>query len=195
VLLAWRWIRPIPLILLLIIPAVSVLGAENESNTLPAQSHLSLQFSMFSAASQIATDGPYYFYSSLGEPLAGVVGGSSHWNLHSGFWTIYNHYILQVVNALPPPLKNLLIQNFPNPFNPSTTIRYSLAGKKPVSLAVFSLKGELVCKLVSEVQGAGDHEVQWNGRDENGNEVASGVYLSRLQIGEFTSVKKMMLLK
>jgi len=71
--------------------------------------------------------------------------------------------------------------NYPNPFNSSTVIRYSLTQKSPVDLQIFSLKGKSVNSLIRETQQVGNYQVRWNGLDNNGNPVASGVYLLRLQ--------------
>lgn len=71
--------------------------------------------------------------------------------------------------------------NYPNPFNSSTVIRYSLTQKSLVDLQIFSLKGKSVNSLIRETQQVGNYQVRWNGLDNNGNPVASGVYLLRLQ--------------
>ncbi len=94
-----------------------------------------------------------------------------------------------------------LAQNYPNPFNPSTTIRYSLPTQSAVSLTIYNVLGQKVASLVDEVKPAGVFEVVWNGRNEFGSQIASGVYFYRLEAtpsqgGEpFTMFKKMMLLK
>lgn len=192
---ARRWPKFSLLILILTLTTLSTHGAENEPGTTPALSDLSLTTSLFSAASQSTAGGLYISHGTLGESFVGSVGGPAAWNLHSGFWAICAHLVFNVVSALPQPIENYLIQNFPNPFNPSTTIRYAVASESPVSLAVFSLKGELVCNLVSERQPPGVYEVLWEGRNSRGSEVASGLYFCRLRIGDFNSVNKMMLLK
>ncbi len=73
-----------------------------------------------------------------------------------------------------------LEQNHPNPFNPETTIRYSLPSRAQVQLVIYDLAGRVVKYLVSEQQAPGEHSAQWNGRDDAGNSVASGVYAYRL---------------
>ncbi|MCC7431559.1 SBBP repeat-containing protein, partial [bacterium] len=88
-----------------------------------------------------------------------------------------------------------LEQNFPNPFNPNTTISYTLAKTNNVKLEVYNTNGELVRTLVSEKQNAGSHTSNWNGKDERGNTVSSGVYFYRLATGSFTQTNKMVLLK
>ena len=83
-----------------------------------------------------------------------------------------------------------LEQNFPNPFNPATTIRYSISKASNVELKVFDLLGREVQNLVSTVQPPGQYSVTFNALD-----LASGVYFYRLTAGTFTETKKLMLLK
>ncbi|GIV60327.1 MAG: hypothetical protein KatS3mg043_1416 [Rhodothermaceae bacterium] len=85
--------------------------------------------------------------------------------------------------------------NHPNPFNPTTLIRYSLGGESPVSLEVFNVLGERVRTLVDRHQRGGSYEVIWDGRDESGRPVASGVYVYRLRAGTFTASRTMVLLR
>ena len=102
----------------------------------------------------------------------------------------------------------VLFQNCPNPFNPQTTIRYRLPETGPASgaeaepprpdrarLEVFDLRGRLVRRLVDRVLGAGDHQVVWDGRDDRGGAVASGVYLYRLRYGSYTLSRKLVIQK
>ncbi|KAA3606484.1 MAG: T9SS C-terminal target domain-containing protein [Calditrichaeota bacterium] len=88
-----------------------------------------------------------------------------------------------------------LAQNFPNPFNPSTTISYQLAKDRKVQLKIYNLQGELVNELVNEKKNKGSHSVNWNGTDKYGNQVSSGTYFYKLTAGNFTQTNKMILLK
>ena len=83
----------------------------------------------------------------------------------------------------------------PNPFNPETTISYDLPSELRVSLSIYSATGQLIRTLVSQLQPAGAYHVKWDGRDEAGSAVASGVYFSRLQAGVFEQTGSMLLLK
>jgi Secretion system C-terminal sorting domain len=83
-----------------------------------------------------------------------------------------------------------LYQNSPNPFNPSTTIRYSLAEKNLVRLTIFDVLGKEITKLVDAIQEAGPHSLQWNA-----SHVASGTYFCRIEAGNFVQTNKMLLLK
>ena len=88
-----------------------------------------------------------------------------------------------------------LSQNYPNPFNPRTSIRYALPQDAEVRLTVYNVLGQRVATLVDEYQSAGYSTVWWDGKDANGDEVSSGVYFYRLTAGEFSEVKKMMMVK
>ncbi|HOZ09095.1 MAG TPA: FlgD immunoglobulin-like domain containing protein, partial [candidate division Zixibacteria bacterium] len=91
------------------------------------------------------------------------------------------------------PSEFVLDQNFPNPFNPSTVISFALANTADWTLAIYNVNGA----LVREYHGsdAGRVQVEWDGRAADGSRVASGVYLYRLEAGEFNDTKKMILLK
>ncbi|MBN2288681.1 MAG: T9SS type A sorting domain-containing protein, partial [Candidatus Glassbacteria bacterium] len=95
------------------------------------------------------------------------------------------------------PEPALLLQNSPNPLNPSTTISYAIPGPGEVDtrLEVYNLRGQLVRVLAQGVQGPGRHRVSWDGRDSGGAEVASGVYFYRLRAGALCSLKKMVVLR
>ena len=89
-----------------------------------------------------------------------------------------------------------LSQNFPNPFNPSTTISFSLPANAPVTVAIFNTLGQQIKTLMSGHITAGKHDVVWDGKDEAGNAVTSGIYFYRLTSGQnFTDMKKMILLR
>jgi putative hemolysin len=89
-----------------------------------------------------------------------------------------------------------LYANVPNPFNPSTVIRYAIPRPGAVNLSIYDVSGRRVRVLVdSPFQGGGDHSVEWDGRDDSGNAMASGVYFSRLETEERTLTRKMVLAK
>jgi photosystem II stability/assembly factor-like uncharacterized protein len=90
-----------------------------------------------------------------------------------------------------------LEQNYPNPFNPETSIAYQLPKDAHVSLQIYNLSGQVVATLVNGKMSAGHHNALWNGRDEAGGQLPSGVYFYRLLVnkGEWAQVKKMTLLK
>jgi hypothetical protein len=88
-----------------------------------------------------------------------------------------------------------LEQNYPNPFNPSTTIRFSVPEAGQTTLQIYDLRGALVKTLISGTLTAGRHQIVWNGKNANGQPVASGVYLYRMQAGSFVQTKQMLLVR
>lgn len=99
------------------------------------------------------------------------------------------------VDDPPERLVNALIQNHPNPFNPSTTIRFSLERAGHARLVIYDTAGRPVRTLVDRRMDAGAQAVPWDGRDDDDHEVASGVLYYRLEAGEFVQTKKMVLLR
>jgi hypothetical protein len=88
-----------------------------------------------------------------------------------------------------------LEQNFPNPFNPTTKIKFGLPTKSHVRLTVYNLLGQEIVTLVDEELSAGTHTTEWDGRDRSQTEVASGIYFYKLIAADFVDTKKMMLIK
>jgi hypothetical protein len=88
-----------------------------------------------------------------------------------------------------------LSQNYPNPFNPTTRIQYGLPTPGHVKLTIHNVLGQEVARLVDGNQDAGFHKVQWDGKNDRGGAVASGVYFYRLQAGDFVKTSKMVFLK
>ena len=98
-------------------------------------------------------------------------------------------------NSPAVPFTFGLKQNYPNPFNPATTILYSLAKKADVKLIVYNVLGQNVKTLVNGEQEANEYEIIWNGDDNQGHAVASGIYFYKLVTNEFIATKKMMLMR
>lgn len=98
----------------------------------------------------------------------------------------------QTAENLP---QTFAIENYPNPFNPATTIRYQLPEAVEVKLVVYNVLGQQVRVLVNERREAGYHQITWDGRNQAGAPVGSGIYIYRFQAGNFTKVNKMMLMK
>jgi len=93
------------------------------------------------------------------------------------------------------PFKTALIGNYPNPFNPSTTISFTLAQSENVKLSIYNVKGQVVKTLINSQQEAGRHSVVWNGDDDYLNKVASGIYFYRLETSAGRQTKRMILMK
>ena len=94
-----------------------------------------------------------------------------------------------------PSVATALHGNFPNPFNPETTIRFSLKEATPVSIEIYNVKGQLVRTLLSDMKEAGNHSVLWNGMDNDNRAVSSGVYFYKMNAGKYSSTRKMILMK
>jgi hypothetical protein len=95
----------------------------------------------------------------------------------------------------PTPQVFKLFQNYPNPFNPSTTIQYQLKVSSKVELSVYNLLGQQIRKLVNSSQPAGNYQMEWDGMDETGKAVASGVYIYRIKMGNVQQSRRMILLR
>ncbi|MCH7733001.1 MAG: T9SS type A sorting domain-containing protein, partial [Candidatus Marinimicrobia bacterium] len=93
------------------------------------------------------------------------------------------------------PYTYSLLQNYPNPFNPETTIQYSLAASGRVVIHIYNILGRKVRTLVDDVQEEGFHKVQWDGKDNFGRNIASGIYLYRIRSGDFVYTRKLLLLR
>jgi len=107
-------------------------------------------------------------------------------------------FVFQLPNGSPEPTRRLvtaIVGIVPNPFNPQTTIRYSLASQSRVEIKIYDVAGKLVEVLANETQVAGDHSAVWKGTDRRGSQVASGVYFVRMIAGNQVFTKKMLLLK
>ncbi len=85
--------------------------------------------------------------------------------------------------------------NYPNPFNPATTISYNLLEDSHVSINIYNIKGQKVKNMLNSDMTAGEHIVVWEGRDESGKTVSSGIYFYKMEADNYTSIKKMILLK
>lgn len=93
------------------------------------------------------------------------------------------------------PAINKLSGNFPNPFNPSTTICFATDGKNPVEIVIYDLKGRQVRSLKLDTRSAGEHTLVFDGLDDQGNLLASGIYFYRMKSGAYSNTKKMILMK
>ena len=94
------------------------------------------------------------------------------------------------------PLEYSLSQNYPNPFNPSTSINYQLKELSTVTMEVFNILGQKIKVLIdNQVENPGQYRVIWDGTNQTGNRVATGVYIYRIRANSFVSSKKMILMK
>ena len=108
--------------------------------------------------------------------------------------------VLEIVTSVHSNIEQIpysfnLEQNYPNPFNPTTTIKYDLPKAGDVVLRIYNVIGQEVATLVNEIQTVGAKSIVWDGRDSFGKQVSSGVYIYRLETGDFVQSRKMVLLK
>jgi hypothetical protein len=107
----------------------------------------------------------------------------------------FNPAVVSVQDMEIIPVKFSLAQNFPNPFNPATIIRFSIPRRERVRLKVYNLTGQEIVTLVDKELEAGPHQVEWRGLNKFHQSTATGVYFYRLEAGDFVEVKKMVLLR
>lgn len=137
-------------------------------------------------------NGAFVLYQSVGEPFGGT-SSSSLYIVRHGFLSAVQTMGTTDVHAKPgtgQPAAYTLSHNYPNPFNPSTTISYSLPERSRVTLMVFNTLGQQVAILRDDVRDAGDHEVVFDA-----SALPSGVYLYRMCAGTYVETKKLLLLK
>jgi len=121
-----------------------------------------------------------------------------HPDINDGFPYLRHDTICQSLGVEEKTIvttKSSLLANYPNPFNPSTTILFDVARSGHVSLDIYNTKGQKVICLVDENKPAGSHIVHWNGVDSAGHSVASGIYFYRMTTDGYSSTKKMVLMK
>ena len=99
------------------------------------------------------------------------------------------------IDEIMVPMKTELTGNFPNPFNPTTTISFSTREAGQVSISIYNMKGQLVKTLVNEHLEAAFHDIVWNGKDNSDKTVSSGIYFYKMKSSNYTSTKKMILIK
>ncbi len=140
--------------------------------------------------------------SQLEYQLTGLINGQSY---TVGLASTYNEGISPIIETtftytgtgVPTGAANLplLLSNYPNPFNPSTAIYYQLGMEGPITLEVYNVRGQKIKTLVDRYQTSGSHSIIWNGDDENGNPVSSGLYFYKLHTVKMIKTRKMVLLE
>ncbi len=115
--------------------------------------------------------------------------------LSSDTFAFRTPYVIGIANPAELPKAFSLAQNYPNPFNPATTIHFELPKQARVRLNIYNIQGQLVRTLVNGQSAAGRYHVIWDGRSDRGQTVSSGIYIYRIQAGDFVRTRKMMLLK
>jgi hypothetical protein len=158
-----------------------------------------LRSSVVGVAGSPGTSAGKRVLGTAGQPTPVGVGSAAGKVLYAGFWdripTTSAVEEEEIVEDFVEIYDTRLFQNIPNPFNPVTTIQYSVAQEGPVDLTIFSVEGERVRTLVHDYHYPGLFSAVWDGRDEQGETVSSGVYFYRMTAGEYSDVRKMLILK
>lgn len=139
-----------------------------------------------------------YQYVDFKRPIGTIVWGTFKGNIRrSG--NSFDMVSVEDKYKTEPELQTMLKGNFPNPFNPNTTISFTIGEEKPVpvNLSVYNVRGQKITTLVDEYKTAGDYSINWNGTDNYGNTISSGVYFYMLKTGgiEPVQTKRMILVK
>ena len=139
--------------------------------------------------SNLANNNPQYFWLAQAINKYNFVVSSNY--------NTPNTFIIGTLSTEEDLIPNqfALHQNFPNPFNPTTTIRYDLPNEEDVSIVIFDVVGRKIRSLISQNQSAGYHRIQWDAKNDLGEPVSAGMYIYILHAGDHRSVKKMVLLK
>ncbi len=136
--------------------------------------------------------------SSSGQPITGIQEGATK-TLYAGFWNRWAVWGVPVEweedDFSRLPREFALRQNYPNPFNPTTVIEYALPKTSEVKIRIYNILGQKVRNLVDGLQEPGYKMIYWDGKDDGGNELSSGVYFYRIEAGNFVKCRKMTVLK
>jgi len=137
----------------------------------------------------------YHLTASLGQPTPAGPGGSENFGISAGFWVAVSGAADVVIAEPLESFLNRLHGSVPNPFSRQATLRFDVAEIAPVELFVYDVEGRIIRRLAHGVHAPGRYVAAWDGRDDTGRPVASGVYLYRLEIRDFSAVRKLVLLK
>jgi hypothetical protein len=133
-----------------------------------------------------ATGGAYQLRGTVGQPDAGQLTGGVY-GLNGGFFSPASGGTVDVPTSEAIPRVFAARPAAPNPFRTSTTLSFDLPATRHVNLAVYGIDGGIVRRLIDQDLPAGQHRAVWDGRDERGQFVASGIFFARVRAGEFTS--------
>lgn len=146
----------------------------------------SLQHSYSYSDSEFESGFTYYYWVE-----------SAEMNSNSSFYGPVSVFTGSEGEVVPPTVEGntRIVKVFPNPFSPDTEIAYKLRDTANVTIGIYNLKGQLIRSLVNSTEASGDHQICWDGKDNNGNHCSSGLYFARMQAGSVNSFHKLMLIK
>jgi Secretion system C-terminal sorting domain len=156
--------------------------------------------SKFISSADSITIGPNFAITSTGETILTTEKLTiipQFFIIRGGKFTIVNKGNPVSIEKESPaiPSRYMVFQNFPNPFNPETRISFALPERRRVLITIYNMLGQKVNTLIDKNFGPGFHSINWDGKDINKNAVSSGTYLYQIQMGEFSQVKKMSLVR
>jgi hypothetical protein len=138
----------------------------------------------------------YQGKGTAAQPTPIGVASSAGKVVYLGFWPRHRGTMASVLETIMPgTFDTRLFQNYPNPFQVSTAVEFTLAEDCAVGVTVFNVTGQRVRVLVDESRPPGLYRVVWDGRDDRGSRVSPGVYFYRLRAGSYECVRKMLVLK
>jgi hypothetical protein len=146
-------------------------------------------------------------YNGTDRPTFGYdpVNNGRAWDFNGTSWSLWNETyffratiqtptsVAEISNIIPDKFE--VSQNYPNPFNPSTKFRYALPEGRNVKIIIYDIQGKQVAELVNNYQAPGTYEVTWNGKNDDGQFVSSGVYFYKIDAGSYSVSRKMIMLK
>ena len=165
-------------------------GDARNADSRPASSY-TYSATVIGCAGSPGTSTQYSTNGTMGQPTPIGAGTAAGTTLLAGYWG--HSRVTSGIEETPAAFR--LFQNHPNPFNPVTTITFSLANECRIDLTIFDVGGRRIRRLVRETRAAGLHRARWDGTNDRGAAVATGLYFYRLEAGPYVSVKKMVLLK
>lgn len=188
------------LLLVLCLPAFALTKGKAEVRT-PKRRGYVIPWSVLDGGGKVgeAISTSYRLKDAIGQSVIGECEGASY-KASLGFWSPWTkggavgiEEEFTESNEFPQIFS--LSQNYPNPMGYRTTIKYSLPKSSRVELKVYNIYGRLIKTLVNELQKPGYYAVGWNGSDNAGKEVSNGIYLYRLEAGEYTETRKVVLMR
>ena len=135
--------------------------------------------------------------SQLDLPAMDLAGNQRIWNnrIDMGAFEFGSEPYVTIKDPEVPSVLDYQLTNYPNPFNPSTTISFTLIRPESIKLSIYNIKGQLVRSLINDRKEAGRYSIIWDGIDDNNNTVSSGIYFYRLETSSKIETKKMLLMK
>jgi len=186
------------LLLVLCLSDFAVAQTKSESRATSTTTYV-IRWSVFNAGGKTeeATSESYRLKDAIGQPFIGKCE-SANYKLKVGFWAAKQVQVgiaEKFAESSTIPQIYSLSQNYPNPMVYATKIEYTLPKDSQISLRIYNISGQLVKTLVEEQQSAGNYKVSWDGRDESGKKVTSGIYFYKLQTQNYTQTRKLTLLR